>query len=283
MEIFRDCFLKDYSTFKIGGPADILIEVKTIDDAKQAIEFANKQNMKWVVIGKGSNTLFADHGFKGIVIVNSINHFIQKENIFTVGAGFSFAYLGIKTATLGYSGLEFASGIPGSVGGAVYMNAGANGKETKDALKEVLYLDQDGKILPLSKEELQFAYRFSDFQKRKGMILEATFALTSNLEAKMIQQQLLNNRIKTQPYQDPSIGCFFKNPSDTIKAGWLIDQCGLKGKRVGGAEVSTLHANFIVNKEDATAQDVMELKRLVKQQVFEKTGYLLEEEVYLWD
>lgn len=283
MEVYRNRSLKEYSTFKIGGDADYLIEVKTQEEAVQAISFANQHNLKWAVVGKGSNTLFSDQGFRGVVIVNLITHFVQNENIFTVGAGFSFAYLGIKTASLGYSGLEFASGIPGSVGGAVYMNAGACGSETKDCLNQVVFCDEAGQIQTLVKEVLNFSYRKSDFQKKKGMIIEATFSLQKNEQAKTIQQQLLNHRIKTQPYQDPSIGCFFKNPSQAVKAGFLIDQCGLKGMRVGGAQVSTLHANFIVNKDHASASDVLELKKLIKALVLEKTGYLLEEEVYVWD
>lgn len=282
MEIYQNCLLKDYSTFKIGGPAEYLVEIKSIEDAVAALSFAKKNNIKWTTIGKGSNCLFPDSGLKGLVIVNAINDFAQDHQLFRVGAGFSFAYLGIKTAGLGFSGLEFASGIPGSVGGAVYMNAGASGKEVFDCIEQVTYLNEQQEILNLSKQDISHSYRTTAFQKSKGIILEATFSLIKSENSKRIQKDLLNNRIKSQPYQDPSIGCFFKNPSVEKKAGQLIDQCGLKALKIGGAEVSALHANFIVNRNQATAQDVLLLKRAIQEKVFDKTGVMLEEEVQIF-
>lgn len=283
MEIHCNRSLKEYSTFKIGGIAKQLIEVKTVDEAADALEYARKNQLRWVVIGKGSNTLFSDQGFQGLAIVNLITHFENSRDLFKVGAGFSFAYLGIKSARLGFSGLEFASGIPGSVGGAVYMNAGAMGHETQAPLQSVLFLEDSGRLRHLHKADLTFRYRYSSFQEMPGMILEATFQLEPNPSAQKIQQEMLAKRIKTQPYSDPSIGCFFKNPSPNLSAGQLIDQCGLKGLSVGGAEVSMTHANFIVNKQAASASDVVMLKRLVQQRVLEKTGIVLEEEVSLWN
>lgn len=279
MEIFQDRLLKDYSTFKIGGKANFLVEIRTAEEASKALDFAKQNQLNWLTIGKGSNCLFPDHGFIGLVIVNCINHFQQQDHLFKAGAGFSFAYLGVKTAALGYSGLEFASGIPGSVGGAVYMNAGASGKETFDVLKNVTFLSSDGEIETFDREKLSFSYRKSVFQRLKGIIIDATFELEHNEQAKKLQQSLLAGRIKTQPYQSPSIGCFFKNPSHDIRAGYLIDQCGLKGVSVGGAKVSEIHANFIVNQEGASAEDVINLRNLIQKKVFEKTGIQLEEEV----
>jgi UDP-N-acetylmuramate dehydrogenase len=283
MEIFQNRYLKEYSTFKIGGKAQFVAEIRSTEDAIEAIEFANHHQLKWMTVGKGSNCLFSDQDYPGLVIVNCVHFFEQKDFFFKVGAGFSFAYLGIKTAQLGFSGLEFASGIPGSVGGAVYMNAGASGKETKDTLVEVTFIDEEKVVHRLTQKELVFSYRKSSFQKMKGIILDATFHLTPNPQAKTIQQKLLLNRIHSQPYQDPSIGCFFKNPSKEMPAGQLIDQCGLKGMSVGGASVSSMHANFIVNKEGASCADVLKLKELIKQKVYEKTGVLLEEEVQIFD
>ncbi len=281
MEIYQNRCLKEYSTFKIGGPARYLIEIKSIQDAVEALKFADSHSLKWMNVGKGSNCLFPDHGFDGLVIVHSNQTFSQQGSIFTVGSGFSFAYLGIKTAQMGFSGLEFASGIPASVGGAIYMNAGASSSETKDFLKSVTFVDNKGKIQIFEKKELYFSYRKSCFHEMFGMIVEAQFELIKNPMAGQIQKELLKARIKSQPYQDPSIGCFFKNPDQTIRAGRLIDQCGLKGLKVGGAEVSSLHANFIVNKNQACASDVIQLKKLIQEEVYKKTEIKLEEEVMI--
>ena len=281
MQIFQNRDLKSYSTFKIGGSAKFLIEIHSIEDAIQAMKFIKEKKLPWMAIGKGSNCLFPDAGFNGVALINQYKKFEQFENVFEVGSGFSFSYLGRKTAELGYSGLEFASGIPGSVGGAVYMNAGASGKETSECLKQVTYLDSDGNISIFEKNQLKFSYRKSCFQNMKGMIMQAVFELHVNPMALKLHHSILEGRIKSQPYSDTSIGCFFKNPSKDISAGKLIDSCGLKGYKVGGAEVSKKHANFIINQQNASSQDVIKLKELIKQKVFEKTGILLEEEVQI--
>ena len=283
MEILCNQSLKNYSTFKIGGTADYLLEFKTLEEALYALEFAKEKKIPWFVIGKGSNCLFPDTPFKGLVLVNNIQFFFQQNEIFKVGAGFSFSYLGAKTAQLGYSGLEFASGIPGSVGGAIYMNAGASMMETKDPLLEVEFLNENGCLETFQKNQMQFSYRKSSFQLKKGIIISAQFQLTANPKAKEIQQKILAGRVKSQPYQDPSIGCFFKNPSKEMPAGKLIDECGLKGLKIGGASVSTVHANFIVNQNGASHQDVILLKQLIKHKVYEKSGIHLEEEVQIFE
>ena len=274
----QDKRLSEVSTFGIGGLAKWFCEVKTIEELKEALQQARHHNMPYFILGKGSNTLFHDKGFNGLVIHNKISFFEQKENEFHVGAGYSFSLLGVQTARGGWSGLEFASGIPASVGGAVFMNAGANGKETCQYLAEVSYVTPDGEMSTFSKEELVFSYRFSSFQLMKGVIAAATFVLEKNEEARKAQLAIIDYRMQTQPYGKKSAGCVFRNPLGR-SAGALIEQCGLKGEKIGGAEVSTLHANFIVNEGEATAQDVLDLAKLVKEKVYQKTGIELEMEI----
>ena len=186
--------------------------------------------------------------------------------------------LGSQTARQGWAGLEFASGIPGSVGGAVYMNAGANGCETCETLLSVDYVTPEGTLLCLTKEELVFSYRHSSFQKMKGAIAGATFKVVRSQEARQKQLSIIDYRKKTQPYDAKSAGCVFRNP-ECAHAGALIDQCGLKGKTIGGAQVSTLHANFLINAGGATSADILKLIQYVQQDVKEKKGIDLEHEV----
>jgi UDP-N-acetylmuramate dehydrogenase len=271
--------LSELSTFGIGGPARYWIEVKTPEEMLQALESANKLDLPYFILGKGSNCLFDDRGFNGLVIVNKID-FIERlpEQVFHVGSGYSFSLLGTQTARQGLSGLEFASGIPGSVGGAVYMNAGANGRETCETLVSVDYIDEDGRQHLLSKNELHFAYRTSSFQKMPGAIVGATFALTPCTSARSKQLDIISYRKKTQPYGDMSAGCIFRNPV-CGHAGALIDQSGLKGMRIGDAQVSEMHANFIVNAGNASATEVLQLITMIQQSVKERTGIDLESEV----
>ena len=198
--------------------------------------------------------------------------------IVSVGAGYSFSLLGTQTARNGWAGLEFASGIPGSVGGAVYMNAGASGSETSNCLLEVSYVNEKAELQILQKKDLSFSYRHSSFQKMKGAITAAKFQLIHSSEARQKQLCIIDYRTKTQPYGDMSAGCVFRNPHPHA-AGALIQQAGLKGYSIGGAQVSTLHGNFIVNKGGATAQDVLALAEHVKRSVKEKTGCDLEMEI----
>ncbi|MBS0627063.1 MAG: UDP-N-acetylmuramate dehydrogenase, partial [Verrucomicrobia bacterium] len=219
-----------------------------------------------------------DRGFDGLVIQNKISYLNIEEDRVDVGAGYSFSMLGLKTAKNHLSGLEFASGIPATVGGAIFMNAGANGSETKDCLKEVLFVTEDGKLCLLDKQDLTFSYRFSSFQKMKGAIVSAKFILSPCSEARDKQFSIIEYRKKTQPYQDPSAGCVFRNPEGS-SAGALIEKAGLKGFSLGGAEVSSIHANFIVNKKGASAEDVLTLAKEVERLVKDSTGVQLEMEI----
>lgn len=271
--------LKEVTTFGIGGPARFYIEVRTIEEMKDILLQCKEQKIPIFILGKGSNTLFDDRGFNGVIIHNKID-FKSEEmpGVFRVGAGYNFSLLGSQTAREGWSGLEFASGIPGSVGGAVFMNAGANGQETCDSLTSVEYMHENGDIQLFHKEDIHFAYRTSSFQKMQGAILAATFTLKPSSEARQKQMDIIHYRKKTQPYGDKSAGCIFRNPN-CGHAGALIEKSGLKGSQIGGAKVSEVHANFIVNADNAKASDVLKLIDQIKQQVKTQTGYDLESEV----
>jgi len=271
--------LSEVCTFGIGGPARYFAEARSIEEMRQILTYCKSQNISYFVLGKGSNCLFDDRGFQGAVILNKID-FLNRpgENIFHVGSGYSFSLLGTQTARQGWSGLEFASGIPGTVGGALFMNAGANGKETCQSLDAVEFLDDAGKLLVLKKENLSFAYRSSSFQTLPGAIVGATFVLTASSEARQKQLEIIAYRKNTQPYSDKSAGCIFRNPH-CGHAGALIERSGLKGMGVGGAKVSELHANFIVNAGGASTRNVLDLIALIKQRVQEKTGVELDSEV----
>lgn len=272
--------LCEWTTFGIGGPARFFVEAKTVEEMEEMVNLSQLKNIPFFILGKGSNTLFDDRGFDGLVILNRIDHMRQNENRFTVGGGFSFSRLGLMTSKMGLSGLEFSPGIPGSIGGAIYMNAGANNQETKDSLVQVTYLTEKGEKMTLQRPNIEFSYRLSSFQKMKGVIVEAVFELKPDPEAKKRQEDIISYRLKTQPYRERSAGCVFRNPPNET-AGKLIEQCGLKGAHSGGAFVSEMHANFIVNRENATAKDVLHLIEEVKEKVHAMTGILLEEEIRL--
>lgn len=270
--------LKDFCTYAIGGPAQYFLEIHSIEEMQQAIRFCCKEKIPYFILGKGSNVLFDDRGYQGSIFLNKIDFIEENEGIFHVGAGYSFSLLGTQTARKGWSGLEFASGIPGSVGGAVYMNAGANGHETCEYLHSVDYVNESGDLEIIPKQDLVFAYRHSSFQKRKGAIVGATFALNKDTLARQKQIDILNYRIKTQPYGDKSAGCVFANPKGG-SAGALIDRSGLKGFSIGGASISTVHANFLINAHAATSQDMLELISHIKLKIKEETDINLETEV----
>lgn len=271
--------LSAYSTFGIGGPAKAFCRVESIEQMQAHLRECRLNQTPFFILGKGSNVLFDDRGFNGLVLQNKIDFFETPEpGLYHVGAGFSFALLGTRTAQAGYSGLEFASGIPASVGGAVFMNAGANGSETAHTLVSVDFVDEEGELSQIKKEDLTFAYRTSPFQKLKGAIVGATFKLNRSLNARQKQLEIFNYRKNSQPYGEKSAGCIFRNP-ETGPAGKYIEEAGLKGLAVGGASISTLHANFIVNLHGASALEVQELIDKVQKQVYEKHRIELESEV----
>lgn len=271
--------LSKFTTFGIGGPAKFFAEVEKIEQVSPLFRFCQEEKCPFLILGKGSNTLFDDRGFPGLVILNKLTDFREiSPTRFYVESGFSFSLLGAKTARMGLSGLEFASGIPGSVGGAIFMNAGANGKETAETVVSVDFMEEDGSITHYTKEDLSFSYRHSPFHHKKGMVLAATFQLKEEKGAREKQIEIINRRKATQPLQEMSAGCIFRNPR-LSPAGQLIELCGLKGHRIGGATVSPIHANFIVNSGGATAQNVLDLIQLVQERVKEGAGEELQMEI----
>ncbi|MBF8262373.1 MAG: murB [Parachlamydiales bacterium] len=272
--------LKQLSTFGIGGPVRYYLAATQISEIEQAIQWSVSHQISYFILGKGSNCLFDDRGFNGVVIHNKIDFCTFNGREAHVGAGSSFARLGALSAKRGLSGLEFAVGIPGSVGGAIFMNAGAGGRETSQTVDEVLYLHESGEQKIYSRGDFQFANRYSSFQTMRGSILSARFVFDENPDARQTQSSHIDCRRATQPYREKSAGCIFRNPPQK-SAGALIDQCGLKGLCVGGAKVSEIHANFIINASHATQADVMSLIEQIQQRVFQQTGIRLEPEVRL--
>lgn len=274
--------MKAHTTFKIGGTADVFVTVNTIDELRIAVSACRENSIPLMILGKGSNLLVSDDGIEGAVIAldGEFKELTVDGNTITVGAGVSLSKLCTVALDNGLSGLEFAYGIPGTVGGAVYMNAGAYGGETKDVCIEATYLTPDGKTGAYSIAELDFSYRHSIFKENDNIILFAKYKLASDdkeaIKARM--DDFMNRRRTKQPLEYPSAGSVFKRPEGAF-AGTLIEQCGLKGKTVGGAQVSEKHAGFIINAGDATCDDVMNLVGLVQDTVKAQTGYALECEI----
>jgi UDP-N-acetylmuramate dehydrogenase len=272
--------LKDYTTLKIGGLARFFCVVESIEDYLEALELSAQKKLPLFVLGKGSNVLFVDEVFEALVVLNKLNHIVWDLPQITCGSAFYMSLLASKASRKGYSGLEGASGIPATVGGAIFMNAGAGHFETKNALVWVKSINSQGEIIFREKKDLTFSYRHSLFQDNQEFIVEACFELIPLESAWDLQQSIIKKRIATQPYKDPSAGCFFKNPQG-FSAGALIDQAGLKGFQVAGASVSHIHANFLINHNEAKASDLLELARVVQEKVFETKGVHLEQEVRL--
>ncbi|HAB98346.1 MAG TPA: UDP-N-acetylenolpyruvoylglucosamine reductase [Parachlamydiales bacterium] len=271
--------LKEFSTFGIGGPIHLLTEARSLSEMQEIFQWIQREKIPFLILGKGSNCLFDDRGFDGLAIINKIDFCHWAGNEVSVGSGYSFSLLGVQSARKGFAGLEFASGIPATVGGAVFMNAGANGSETWQVLRSIQFLSLEGEFYDYPKEELEFGYRYSSFQKKMGVIVSAAFTLSPSKEARARQLAIVETRLSTQPYREKSIGCIFRNPSPEKPAGLLIDQCGLKGAQIGGAKISPVHANFMINSGDASAKDVLDLIQMVQERVREQTGWHLEPEI----
>ncbi|MCM3441197.1 UDP-N-acetylmuramate dehydrogenase [Metabacillus halosaccharovorans] len=275
--------LAKHTTIKIGGPADIYIEPNSTDSLCKAIEIIKDNNVKWTVIGRGSNLLVADKGIEGVVIKlgAGMDDFDLNGEILTVGGGCSVIKLATIISKKGLSGLEFASGIPGSIGGAVYMNAGAHGSDMSKIVVKARILFDDGTIQWLSNEELDFSYRTSILQeKRPGICIEAVLQLKTGEKEDIVavMQKNKDYRRDTQPWNYPCAGSIFRNPLPNY-AGQLVEAAGLKGYQLGGAKISEMHGNFIVNAGGATAQDVLDLIAFVKRTILEKYDITMETEV----
>ncbi|MCM1023497.1 MAG: UDP-N-acetylmuramate dehydrogenase [Prevotella sp.] len=271
--------LKNYTTFRIGGKCDLLIELRGEESFLGLIPLAERLGVPYYIFGKGSNLIVDSDGIDGVVFVSGkgFSDISASGGTVTCQAGAALASVCGFAVENSLSGLEFAYGIPGTVGGAVFMNAGAYGGEMKDIVTSVRAMDRNGSVTEYPAEELDFSYRRSRFSESGEIILSAVLKLTkgdkSRIKADM--ENVLEKRKSKQPLEYPSAGSTFKRPEGSY-ASLLIEQCGLKGVRVGGAEVSAKHSGFIVNKGNATFAELMELIRLVKDTVKEKTGYVLE-------
>ena len=273
--------LAKHTHFGIGGEATAYIEISTVSELSAVARFHKQWDVPVAVIGRGSNLLVSDTGFNGIGIrlVGELAKLEVDGNIVSVGAGLSLPALSKTMSRSGLSGVEFALGIPGSVGGALIMNAGAWGSSFGDVVTNVTVMNDAGDTLNLTHDEAHFEYRHSGLEPY-FCVTGATLALApgdvDTITERM--QMFYKQKIATQPFAEENAGCMFKNPSGD-SAGRLIDISGLKGYRIGGAEVSTIHGNFILNIDNATAEDVLKLVAYIQQQVREKTGIFLQTEV----
>jgi UDP-N-acetylmuramate dehydrogenase len=281
--------LSKHTTFRIGGPADYLIEPADLSELKKVLLFCRKKRVPYLVIGAGSNLLIKDKGIRGAVIRLNAPYFKKARvsgRFLTIGAGARLALLASMAKRAGLGGLEFLAGIPGTVGGALLMNAGircseqGERKEIGGLIKEVRVMSRSGEVMRLKRDRLKFGYRSSNLGKY--IVLEARFHLNRK-PSEEIQREMkgyLVHKKKTQELSVPSAGCIFKNPDRAeYPAGYLIDVCGFKGKRVGDAQVSKKHANFIVNFKNAKASDVLALIKLIQRKVREQFRINLQLEI----
>ena len=274
--------MKKHTTFRIGGPADIFAVPDTIEKAAKIIGICREQKVPFYVIGNGSNLLVSDQGYRGVVVqvYKNLSAIEIKGDIITAQAGAMLSVIAKKAMTASLTGFEFASGIPGTVGGAAVMNAGAYGGEMKQVLTEVTVLTREGELRRIPSEELKLGYRYSVIPEKGWIVLEAKLKLHRGdydmIKARM--DELKEKRVEKQPLELPSAGSTFKRPEGYF-AGKLIMDAGLRGFSVGGAQVSEKHCGFVVNTGEATAKDVRDLIREVSRQVKTKFGVELEPEV----
>ena len=275
-----------HTSFRIGGPAEVMAFPKNADELSELLKMSKQLDCKTAILGAGTNVLAPDSGVSGLVIClkDSMDGIQQLDKTtIRVMAGVSMTRAAVFAANLGLSGLEFAHGIPGSVGGGVYMNAGAYGGEISQVCMKVGVMDMEGSTRILTNEEMAFSYRHSRLEDTGEIVLYADFALTPSTteEVRGKMQELMSKRKASQPLDLPSAGSAFKRPVGGYAAA-MIDQAGLKGYQVGGAAVSEKHAGFVVNLGGATAQDVKTLLHQVADKVFDVTGIRLEPEVRIW-
>ena len=274
--------MKAHTTFRIGGPAKYFVIPETKEEIKEIIECCKKAKMPYYILGNGSNLLVSDKGYEGVVIqiFKNLNAIQLEGNLILAQAGAILSSVANKALEAGLTGFEFAAGIPGTLGGACVMNAGAYGGEMKDVLEHVVVLTEEGEFITIPKEELELGYRTSIIAKKNYVVLEALIRLSEGdkeaIKARM--DELKVQRTTKQPLEYPSAGSTFKRPEGYF-AGKLIQDAGLRGFQVGGAQVSEKHCGFVINKDQATAADVAELMRQVSLKVKEQFGVELEAEV----
>ena len=275
--------MANHTTFKIGGNAPLYIEVNKPSQLSQIVKLCKEENVEYFILGNGSNLLVSDKGIDYVVIClkgDFKNISLLDNNTLYRGAGVSLASLCREAEKNGLSGLEFAWGIPGTVGGAAYMNAGAYGGEMKDVVYSVHHIDKDGNLGTIKSSDLNFSYRHSIYKENGYIIIGITvkLKLDNKNEIRNKMDDFMDRRKSKQPLEYPSAGSVFKRPEGNY-AGTLIEQCGLKGKTIGGAQVSEKHAGFIINIGGATCNDVQQLIEHIQSTVKDKTGYILEREI----
>lgn len=304
MNIEQNVLLKNYVSFKIGGPAEYFAKVSSPSELEEALKWAKANNKDLRILGGGTNLLISDAGIKGLVIKLDLNKLEFSDNKVTVGCGLPLALLLNEALAKNLTGLEFAAGVPGTVGGAIRGNAGTYGKAMGDVVKKIKYLDENNQVSEIASSEANFVYRHSIFKENPWIILEAEVELElGDIEAaKQLVKERLDYRNNTQPKQ-PSAGCIFKNirfedvdiealknknieiekfeKFRKIPASYLIERAGLKGHKIGDAQVSEIHANYIVNNGSATCEQVIMLISFIKQQVRDKYAIQLMEEVQI--
>ncbi len=279
--------LKTLTTYKTGGTAKLLVFPNSVDSLKEILKYIKENNIKFKVFGNGSNILASSREYDGVIIkLTNLRNFTQKGENIEVEAGYNFALLANTLSKEGYSGLEFACGIPATVGGAVYMNAGAYLSDVSKVLEKVEFLDENLELKTLENKDLSFSYRHSIFMNKDWVILKAYFKLKKDNKDEIIA--LINDRkrrrIESQPLEYPSAGSVFRNPEGNY-AGKLIEDSNLKGFVHGGGQISDKHANFIINKNNATAEDIKYLMDLAQSTVEKNYGIKLrvEQELFNWE
>ena len=286
-KIEKDISLSTLTTYKTGGIAKLVVYPNNINNLKQLLKLIHKHNIKYFILGKGSNTLFSDKEFNGVIIkLDKLNNFEIKETEIYVESGMILSKLVQASVKNELTGLEFAIGIPGTIGGAIYMNAGAYGSKMSNIVKSVIILDEKLQIEEIPLEKLKFDYRYSIFQANKNLICVAANIKLEHGNHDEIASKIKENLLKrknSQPLEYPSAGSVFRNPEGNY-AGKIIEELGLKGKNIGGAEISTKHANFIINKNNASSSDILNLIKLVQKEVKDKykIDLKLEQQLVNW-
>ena len=286
-KIEKDISLSTLTTYKTGGIAKLVVYPNNINNLKQMLKLIHKYNIKYFILGKGSNTLFSDKEFNGVIIkLDKLNNFKIKQTEIYVESGMILSKLVQASVKNELTGLEFAIGIPGTSGGAIYMNAGAYGKNMNNIVKSVIVLNEKFQIKEIPLEKLKFDYRYSIFQDNKNLICVAANIKLEHGNHDEIASKIKENLLKrknSQPLEYPSAGSVFRNPKGNY-AGKIIEELGLKGKNIGGAEISTKHANFIINKNNASSSDILKLIKLVQKEVKDKykIDLKLEQQLVNW-
>lgn len=279
--------LKTLTTYKVGGNTRLLVFPNSVESLKEILLYIKNNNIKYKVFGNGSNILASSKDYDGVIIkLTELKKLEQDGENVAVEAGYNFALLANQLSKEGYSGLEFACGIPATVGGAVYMNAGAYLSDVSAVLEKVDILDENLEFKTLHNQDLNFSYRHSIFMEKEWIVLKAYFKLLRKDKDEIMA--LINNRkerrFSSQPLNYPSAGSVFRNP-EGLFAGKLIEDSGLKGKSIGGGQISDMHANFIINKENASAEDIKALMDLAQEEVEKNYGVKLrvEQELFNWE